>query len=719
MTEFQTPDGSRKPRGRPAGWRMPTLADIQGLTIEDFSFVRGVVSGMSPRASFLQFYANRYFDVDGVPIIPHGLEINHRAAQLEQQILQAGLASASPDTRSAALALQAPLPEDAATENAKVHAHMDYTVWLESLPEDMYGENELQDRYKDYLESEGGQSSPAQTNVITRAKAIEAKVKAINRLQTLLAAAPQPYNPVELWLAKPLSKALKALNVTTMGEFTAHIAQQGRHWHRKIKGLGPGRAFRVESWLDDHAQSLGAIDRTGQQWAPAAPIHTDLKPLQQVANVVELEYELDTGIATPRAGQLQRRFGIVPLEMLMVPTELDGHNGLFRTTTPNHLGARNDLQALLRWLNSYLAAGKIRTLEAYRREAERFYLWCLLEAQCPLSSVGLSHAQRYQVFLRNIPEQYTSTARVSREDPRWRPWRGQLTSKSRNYAIGVVSQLYTSLHRNAYVTGNPFNDVKPEGEGEKRHAMDTTRTLHAGDLELVRQKLASLPGLESKDLLHAALARRSRLILHLALTTGLRLAEMASTNLSGLRPAIVDGSETDEWMITVMGKGSKPRDVPLSNQVLAYIHEHHADWELLMPTAVARLREFKKAPPLIAALQAPVGAKAREITDETVLAHDNAALSRAGLALTLKTFFRQLAREVKSPKQSERIAKFSTHWLRHTFAHEVLRANPGDEGLKLAQQLLGHASIATTGEYVKQDESAKVRAVRKINPLGA
>lgn len=698
---------------------MPTLASTLGLTLEDFSFARGVLSGMEPRKAFLRFYANRHFDIHGNPIIPHGLEINKRANDLVHLILAAGLSSNSPDTHAQAVILREPLVEDTASEPAKVQAHMEFTAWVESLPEDMYGENELPQRFQDYLDEQGVVAVQPQRPIIDRAQALNRKIKALNFLQSQLASLPLPENEISVWFAQSISRSFKRLGINDMRELQRYISEQGRHWHRDVRGLGPGRAARIEAWIDSHAASLGQIDRSSALWHSTAPLATEITPLQRAPEFHELLVRPGELVATPRNEFMQRRFGIVPLELLAVPSELDGRNGMFRTSTPNHLGARNDYEAIQRWLGTYLSSDKVRTLEAYRREVERFYLWCLLDARCALSSIALSHAQSYQAFLRNIPERYITTKRVARESPLWRPWRGQLTPQSQNYAIGVIDQLFTVLHKNAYVTGNPFESIRPNNAGAKQRTMDTTRTLHSGDLALVREMLDKLQGLRSNNLRTAALARRMRLILHLAVTTGLRLSEIVSTNLTTLRKAIVDGIESDDWMITVIGKGSKPRDVPLNAQVLAYIYEHHADWERLMPHAAQRLQAFRAAPPLVAVLQSPVRSDQRDITDETVLANDNAALSRSGVAMALKTFFRQLAKDASTPQQKERILKFSTHWLRHTFAHEVLRANEGDEGLKLAQQLLGHASISTTAEYVKQDESAKVKAARKVNPLAA
>ncbi len=101
--------------------------------------------------------------------------------------------------------------------------------------------------------------------------------------------------------------------------------------------------------------------------------------------------------------------------------------------------------------------------------------------------------------------------------------------------------------------------------------------------------------------------------------------------------------------------------------------------------------------------------------DVTELAHENSALSRVGLYRTLKTFFKQLGK--LHPAQKAHFEAMSTHWLRHTFAHHVLRTSPGDQGLKLAQQLLGHQDISTTAEYLKQANHELVRAGRRVNPL--
>lgn len=155
-----------------------------------------------------------------------------------------------------------------------------------------------------------------------------------------------------------------------------------------------------------------------------------------------------------------------------------------------------------------------------------------------------------------------------------------------------------------------------------------------------------------------------------------------------------------------------------------------------------RLHALRTRPPLVCAITAPVGKEhSRAIDDDALMANDNLALSRSGLYKTLKTFFRngaqphikRLRLEMLQLEETSNVGKarwtqlnrelavwvrrseMSTHWLRHTFALEVLRSSGSDAGLKVTQQLLGHLSITTTAEYLRQDESEKVEVVSKMS----
>ena len=57
---------------------------------------------------------------------------------------------------------------------------------------------------------------------------------------------------------------------------------------------------------------------------------------------------------------------------------------------------------------------------------------------------------------------------------------------------------------------------------------------------------------------------------------------------------------------------------------------------------------------------------------------------------------------------TERLAKASTHWLRHRPAsHSISSGTP----VEIAQQNLGHASLATTTVYVTTEKKRRMRAM--------
>lgn len=159
---------------------------------------------------------------------------------------------------------------------------------------------------------------------------------------------------------------------------------------------------------------------------------------------------------------------------------------------------------------------------------------------------------------------------------------------------------------------------------------------------------------------------RDAAVIALLYGAGLRIAEALS-----LTPANVAG-EVDH--ITVVGKGSKARMVPLIAPVRAAI----ADYVSLCPHALG------KDGPLFR------GAKGAKLSPRIV----QAAVERMRGALGLP--------DTATP-----------HALRHSFATHLL-ARGGD--LRSIQELLGHASLSTTQIYTAVDQAALMAAYRAAHP---
>jgi integrase/recombinase XerC len=173
-----------------------------------------------------------------------------------------------------------------------------------------------------------------------------------------------------------------------------------------------------------------------------------------------------------------------------------------------------------------------------------------------------------------------------------------------------------------------------------------------------------------------ALALRDRALLELAYSSGLRVAELSGMNLSMLD--LVSGE------VRVWGKGSKERIVPVG--------------------APAR-----------AALEAWIARRiSLPIRDAEAL-----FLSRTGRRLAPRAIQQRLAAWAVKRGLNRHV---HPHMLRHSFASHLLQSS-GD--LRAVQELLGHASIASTQVYAHLDfqhlakvyDEAHPRA-KKGGPLG-
>jgi integrase/recombinase XerC len=169
------------------------------------------------------------------------------------------------------------------------------------------------------------------------------------------------------------------------------------------------------------------------------------------------------------------------------------------------------------------------------------------------------------------------------------------------------------------------------------------------------------------------IAYRDRALLELLYSSGLRLAEIVGVNLTDI--------DLREAMITVTGKGNKTRNVPVGGAAIKAINE----W-LEHRNIFARPEEL-----------------ALFITQR------GSRISHRAVQMRLQQL--SLEQGMDNPVHP--------HMLRHSFASHMLESS-GD--LRLVQEMLGHANIATTQVYTHLDfqhlakvyDQAHPRAGRKI-----
>ncbi|HUI05230.1 MAG TPA: tyrosine recombinase [Acidimicrobiales bacterium] len=170
-------------------------------------------------------------------------------------------------------------------------------------------------------------------------------------------------------------------------------------------------------------------------------------------------------------------------------------------------------------------------------------------------------------------------------------------------------------------------------------------------------------------------ARRDRAILEVLYGTGMRVSELAALSLSDL------GSDTG--LVRVLGKGDKERLVPLGRCA----REALADW--LGPGGRPRLEPRRWA---------------RRGDAEAVF------LNARGGRLTRQGVWGVLKKRARAAGLEDRV---HPHVLRHSCATHML-AHGAD--IRVVQELLGHASIATTQLYTRVSAEHLRHAYEQAHP---
>jgi site-specific recombinase XerD len=592
-----------------------------------FAFVRCWAEGLDLSAAW-----NRYLYVDGAP---DGRRARGELLRLLDSLR--ALARAHDRPELAALLRRDP---DAIADRSPAPRTLDDL--RAGLPDDFYSEAELVALH----EAEHGRAAAA-SPARRRQRLRERLVLAVQWLERQGARAPQPGDAVAAWLDERVAARLAAAGITRLDGLKAHIAARGFRWHRGIARIGPEGAARIVRWLGEHAATLGPLPSSAL--VPAA--------------------RLDTAALTPLP-----RIDIVPIERFVLPASRDGTAGRNRAARERcKVAAANDYEAVLAWLR--LRPPATHTWRAYRKEAERFLLWAVLERRKALSDLDGDDCVAYRDFLAAPGPAWRGPRHAQRWSEAWRPFEGPLAPASQAAALTIVRTLCEWLVRRHYLDANPWDDVPRRPEAP---AMPRLRALSQRQWRWVEDWLAALPP--------SPAARRLGFVLRFAYLTGLRLAELAAATTGRLRrDSLDDGSPA--WSLMVLGKRAKWREVPLPSPAVDALAGYLADRGLA-------------ADPLANDAATPLIGKLAQ----------NAPLTAGRLYEVLVDGFARCAREVAlhDPRAAETIREATTHWLRHTHgSHAVARGVPPD----VLQANLGHQSLATTSIYVQAEKKRRHRAV--------
>jgi site-specific recombinase XerD len=677
MHESPTLQGARR-RGRPPGSKASVIRDPRALGTHHFSFVRSCLLGLDLAASFERYVAWSEATTD----LRH---VQARRDELLQDILGQGrqldatLAESEKITDMLDL-----LRSGIDAKPAAVLPTLDEWVASEAMDPDFWSEADLQAEYHAHFGLDNGDAQDAAQGL---RDPVHERVRALNHLQTLLAVVPSPKDRVETWFAKSVAKRLRNAGVGTLADLVCFLNAHGYQWHKRIQGFGAVRARKVVAWMVQQQEQLNLLisDLVHEPHSKQRMRVPELQPVVHRHSQSLALFGVDSQVA--RA-----------LSCILDVPALCGHAGTFRSHMPNTLGASNDVEAVVAWLGQYTE--KPLTLNSYRKEAERFLLWCSQCLKKPLSSVDSVDCQQYRAFLQAVPGDWISLGSYQRTDPRWRAFRGQPSPASQKQALVILQTLYSGLVDAGYLVANPLRSVMknfdlPVSKVNISRSFTEAEWAHA---------IHTLEGLPT-----GAETSRLRCILHLVVTSGIRLDELAKATHRDLRIETLPGL-APAWILSVTGKRNKKRDVPLQPYVVELLAAHgrefmHGDVQSQAQASLPLIRTLHASvPQWTRGVEAPVLAP--------MVTELGAALSASGIYKVLKRFFKQAARTAEQAGlDAGRFEKASTHWMRHTFVRQSL---VGGMPIEVASELVGHASIDTTSIYASQELARKIKAIQSM-----
>ncbi len=290
------------------------------------------------------------------------------------------------------------------------------------------------------------------------------------------------------------------------------------------------------------------------------------------------------------------------------------------------------LQGYLAWLRFEKRYSEL-TAQSYARDLK--YLFELADDK-PLNTLSSQHIRRFIATLHGKGLSGRSLARLLSA------WRG----------------FFSYLIRDCGYLANPCIGIRaPKSAKALPQALSVEQAVHL--MGVTTDSVAAI---------------RDQTMLELLYSSGLRLAELVDLNLDTIPSALVSGE------MTVMGKGSKQRVVPLGDFAIKALR----GW-LQVREQLAQLDEIALF----------VGARGQRIAHRVV----QLRLKKLGMAQGITS-------------------NVHPHLLRHSFATHVLQSS-GD--LRAVQEMLGHSSIASTQIYTHLDfqylskiyDTAHPRAKRK------
>ncbi|MFC0134316.1 tyrosine-type recombinase/integrase, partial [Massilia eurypsychrophila] len=261
------------------------------------------------------------------------------------------------------------------------------------------------------------------------------------------------------------------------------------------------------------------------------------------------------------------------------------------------------------------------------------------------------------------------------------PFSGPLSTQSARQAFRVARALTAFAKNTGYLEREPGVLVK--NFRVPRHAR-VERYLGPATIAYVDAAIAALPRAPGQETRSAA---RDHFLFVAFVTTGARLSEIAQASMGAIHL-----EADDRWWLHVVGKGDKPRRLPVCDEMLACFQVYRQAFSLAPTT------HRHDTTPLVLSVRRRVPT----------------AIGAEATANTITGLFTQAAdlAAIEGKLDAEgALRKASAHWLRHEMLTSLVN-HTGD--LKLGQDHAGHENISTTGGYLHRGEVDRHDAVLDV-----
>lgn len=505
---------------------------------------------------------------------------------------------------------------------------------------------------------------------------------AVSTLESSCAAQPALEHACAAWFIPAMSTRLARNQIHTISDLAQKINAKGFAWWRSEDRIGQKAGHILLAWLRKNHPHLKMEFRefiTDPNILPLkfvvqTPVSSHLSPIASTPTPTYLV--MDT---VP----IFQGSPLVPIERMHINDKtLSGIAG--RNRAPGKecgIEADNDLDAIASWLNRYTL--EPHTYRAYRKEAERFLLWAIVERGKALSDLSVEDCTTYKAFLAKLdPDtdwRWISPIARKRFSQYWRPFTGALSPLSQKHALTIITSLFDWLCSQRYLLSNPLAAI-PKLKFTRHIKIESA-------LPLPVWKTFYTWSREQTDT--SAVTALAAIVL--MRDAGLRLHEVCLLTKENL-------SFDKGWEATFIGKGSKERNVPLSESIIACLEKHlleHGQDIKTLPTSSHLIN-----PKSYVALSDEEESKRRK----------QGGYSTGGLARLIKQLFKRFGNA--HPEFNETALRdIHPHALRHTFGRHAVEAGID---LDVIQQVLGHSSLATTTIYTQGNRKRRKEQLKRL-----